>query len=476
MAKWLEFSLETLYPEGMDELVSFMSATAEKLNDLLSTTAEIIRISGNLVKGVVDVEGELLQGLLDSVQNQIDDLTSAGFYIIWHMPTTPLNTRKFYEFLDDLADSFDDNDDKQRPQFSEDAYMGALVLAAAFPTYTELADWVESFVNLMLDVNVSLSRKTFIDPDGLDAKSIDDYFDADSAQSGKKPDWTRGGIIDINKSFGEMLILLSNFIESFKGIESTQEIADTYADFIIAKAENMQILANRLEVLLNSMTLAFGQTGIYALPILGQGGNKMVQSALRNRSGDPSTIKTSSQRSSSKAIQALTDTYAEVSELPSGSSSFPAGEPREETLNAKLDAEQSLKDLENQIANNSTNRYGNSLNVSKAITNAINDEEVSFDVLTDKSYDDNGNPTSNYKDQKAGLNFEPTEAPDFVNLEHFAAGLMILTGGPSPEPANALLNLFGITGALAKAAEVGILNIGEQGGYITSITSGENNE
>ena len=110
MAKWLEFSLETLYPEGMDELVSFMSATAEKLNDLLSTTAEIIRISGNLVKGVVDVEGELLQGLLDSVQNQIDDLTSAGFYIIWHMPTTPLNTRKFYEFLDDLADSFDDND------------------------------------------------------------------------------------------------------------------------------------------------------------------------------------------------------------------------------------------------------------------------------------------------------------------------------------------------------------------------------
>ena len=78
-----------------------------------------------------------------------------------------------------------------------------------------------------------------------------------------------------------------------------------------------------------------------------------------------------------------------------------------------------------------------------------------------------------------GGRFEATNRPDFAELDNFAAGIMLLTGGPSAAAVESFLNLFGIAASAGAVAAKGGAEVAQQQKTTADIFSnnfGENYE
>jgi len=290
MAAWIPFTLERLFPNEMAQVASAITSAASVVADLLITIGTIIEIISTLLLGFVDIIAATLQALIDAIKNALRDLIATGFYVCFHYPSSwkldDWEARKFLSpkrFVQDLAHSFDDGLDSERPQFSDDAYVAGLVLMLGAPTLADLWELLKAFLALFKwDFEMPPPSK----PQENKAQPGD----------GLKPNWSSTNVGEWIPPLKTAVDEIIAFLDSLTVIPDLVALVRAFGEFVKRKGEKLKEFAEKLQALLTALATAIKQSGLWALPILGQGGNSLLKSALLSVSGVPEDPQTTSEK------------------------------------------------------------------------------------------------------------------------------------------------------------------------------------
>lgn len=347
MANWIPLTLGRAFLEPMEIAASALLTVVDLFANLLIVLGQIIEIIALLIMGLLNALAAAINALITAIKNFLNDLLSLGFYAFPYAPITKNTAKKFSEWLEVVASSFDRKTDKHRPEFSEDAYVGALTMCVAFPTFEELIEWWKAFMALWTT--------------GWDFDSswpIHDDPEEDIGGDPPNPHWYSAALKDI-EPVRRVLAQWIAVLDKFTLFDDINSIIQKFAQMLKRKGEQLQAFAAYTRQTILNLIKALSQTGIWVLPIYGRGGNALVQSALRNPSGEPAEIKSSAQKGAEEALAQLRNTVAQVGAIQPDTT-FIAPQNNmgnwDLTKSMQADLNQHLDQLENDVRMNPQGR------------------------------------------------------------------------------------------------------------------------
>jgi hypothetical protein len=184
--------------QSLSGVQAFMSNTVSIMEGILSTTKDIIEFVSALVFDVEDLNAAVLQAAIDTARDVLKDLVGdAGCYYLpipirqiteisdaINRPTLiappdpggaetvfdamlpPRSTNMTggnYGYLSDVMASLNDADDLMRPQFDQDAHIGALVVLAGVTSYLDIIPLIDKLQKLLSGDNGSAAGEGLVD-------------------------------------------------------------------------------------------------------------------------------------------------------------------------------------------------------------------------------------------------------------------------------------------------------------------------
>jgi len=269
MANWIDINLEDLLPESLERLIDQIAGLAEKVAIALQTLGTVVSIIGAFVQGVMDALASAIQLLLDAVNNFLNDLLHTGVYICVHMPTSLALARSPDKWIEDIALSFNDLNDLERPQFSDQAYVGGLVIMGGAPNFQDLWQILGQLLKLFnYDFNYKPTKKTPEENIALEG-------------TGRQPDWESTTLGETIPQLREMIQLLQQGLGLLSILPEIANAISQFGEWLKKKGDRLESLANKLYEAIKNLIAAIKQTGLYALPIAGKGGNTLLKGELR---------------------------------------------------------------------------------------------------------------------------------------------------------------------------------------------------
>jgi hypothetical protein len=304
MASWIPLTLGRAFLEPMEVASSHLLTVVDLFANLLIVLGQVLEIIGILIAGFFNALAMAINALLTAIKNFLNDLLATGFYVFPYAPLTKQTAVRFSEWLEVAASSLDKKGDKNQPEydppkFSNDAYVGALVTLLAFPTFEEIVDWWNAFLALWSDWSLGDIPSTSETPaDNLNGEV-------------PNPHWYSKKIKDY-KPIAEMLQAWISALDKFTQLDAINDVIQQFAEMLKRKGKQLKDFAEYTRRTILNLIEAISQTGVWVLPVYGRGGNELVKSALRNVTGEPSSIKSSAQEGAENAVSQLRQTISEI--------------------------------------------------------------------------------------------------------------------------------------------------------------------
>ena len=269
MAKWIDIDLEKLLPKALESLIDKVAGLATQVAEALKVLGTIVSIIGAFIQGVTALLASAIQLLLDAINDFLEDLLSTGVYVCAHVPTSLALAREPDIWLEDIAASFDDLSDNERPLFSEDAYVGGLVIMAGAPNFQDLWALLGKLLALFnFDFEYAPTDMT---PEENLAKG----------GTGRQPDWESTNLGELIPPLRDVIHTLQEGLGMLSVLPEAANAVSQFGDWLKKKGEKLENLATDLENLIMNLIEAIKQTGLYGLPIAGKGGSTLLQGELR---------------------------------------------------------------------------------------------------------------------------------------------------------------------------------------------------
>ena len=261
MSNWKAFSLNQVPPiPTAAQAARDAGSVAADVFDAAATGLDALSAALLLLSDRVD-----LSAAMQTLVNQLYDLFGSGVYM--YFDEGPVFNKLDPDGLSGMkarfTASFDDTGDGERPQFSGDAEVSALLIAIGANELPDLAN--------LLDMLLALFGLPQIDPNyppgGLD---IDWPTRTESGMS-TPPDWTSGTLADVVPLYGRLLDLLKRLAGMLNSGSTYSDIVDQLAAACHNKAIALRDFADELEAVINALA-ALATSGAYVVNLQSSSG------------------------------------------------------------------------------------------------------------------------------------------------------------------------------------------------------------
>jgi len=276
-AEWIEFDPSAIFPDEMAALVSAVEDTVDALVPAIQLLADAVRVAALFAQDLVDAQEAVISAMQDAIYQAVQQLTQTGIFWTFHMPVSLAGPIEPYTWLNDLALSFDDRMDPERPILVTPAFVGAVAVAVTTVDYADLFKQFRALFDLFNKLIAS-------------ADQVDHWYDDDNPFEvipgvGKAPNWGNMTLVDVIPPIADLVDLLLSFADSISAARSG--LLDDFADFLDQKAAIFQQIADQIEEILDTLLSLLDVSGAWLLPIYGEFDTEDIKTLLRTAEGGP---------------------------------------------------------------------------------------------------------------------------------------------------------------------------------------------
>jgi hypothetical protein len=289
MAAWTQ-EITFVPPATLATLLDDVDTLATAANATLDVAGAGLDAAKVLLTGTVSPDAAAAAALVTQGEGLIGDLFGAGLYKIFAHPWQHgvghgdgvFRSLSFPNCVQTIAQSFDDQGDPARPQFSPLAPMEMVALIPGGPSPS-------IFAQVLAAVNTLIDSREF----RLARRRLDQAFELERTrfnivQGSRLPDWESVTVRDILPALRPLETALRELIAMLKGYAAGgNKAVDAALDLIVTKRAQLADLQNKLA----AASALFGQglsgAGVYGLHVTGAAGTAGLKAALLSASGAP---------------------------------------------------------------------------------------------------------------------------------------------------------------------------------------------
>lgn len=276
-AKWIQFDPSALFPDELKAVAVVCQNTANTLAPLVRFLADATKLAATFAQNFLDPQAGIIKATQDLIYAAVQQLISTGVYWTFHIPGSFTMRLTPSRWLSELAVSFDDRMDPERPIMPTKGFVGALVICGTTESYPQL---IENFRALF-----ELFNK-FVAP----VEQTDNWQDPGNPWDvipgvGQAPNWG-------NKTLGELVPPINDLAQTLLGFAAqitaaSSSLLSEYADFLDLKADELEKIAAKLDEIVKQLEGFLDFKGAWLLPIYGEFDSDDIQNILTNSEGGP---------------------------------------------------------------------------------------------------------------------------------------------------------------------------------------------
>lgn len=141
---WKTIDLSSIFPPTLGALISLSSTIVGGVNTVLETFIVVAEIVKLFIVDYTDPILAIVEAFIEQLENFFKDLKETGVYMLSTYPESLQDKQTFGSFLNGIAASSIDTSDPHRPQFSEDASIGGIVIMAGAESALDIADLMKT--------------------------------------------------------------------------------------------------------------------------------------------------------------------------------------------------------------------------------------------------------------------------------------------------------------------------------------------
>ena len=309
---WTKKPIPAPLIDGVEELATNISSITQPVVTLLDLASSALEVAKIFFATQASPTTALANALIDEVQNLNNDIFGSGVFQLVVQPfeinkkfgvpligqAGPIDTEtKLFglqqtgtilpsndfgipsltpsRVIDKIVQSFDDQGDLERPQFSNNASVAAFGFMVSAPD-------VNGFVSLLEGLQAVWDFGAF-------SRLLNQMKQKANFPSGfptpvsRPPDWdsVRFNSIDFMKKTQDQLNNQLNFLRGLLG--STDNLLNDFLTLIERKINNLQATVSEFNELINTIKNATAASGVYVLDVpAGVGGNERLKQEIRD--------------------------------------------------------------------------------------------------------------------------------------------------------------------------------------------------
>lgn len=280
VAKWTEFDPAALFPQEMADLMSIIQSTANTVGTAVDLLADVADLVALIAQGLMDAQTAVVAALRQAVYAVIQQLQTTGVYWTWHLPISFTDTLTPARWCNDVAASFDDLMDEDRPMMPTPAFVGMVAIVGTTGSFGDLLGLLEKLFALM---------GKFVSPDWQRSRWIareDPFLVVPGV--GQAPDWGSLKLMDVIPPIGLIVDKLQEFCEWLNTAE--KGLIKDFADLLRAKAQVIKDFADTLQDILDLLLSLLSMDGLFVLSVYGEYDGEGLKDALRHTEGGPMEV------------------------------------------------------------------------------------------------------------------------------------------------------------------------------------------
>lgn len=279
-AKWSEFNPAGIIPEELADLAALAQDTAETLATGVEALATVVDIAAIFTQDFADIQAILIDETREAIFQAVQQLTQTGVFYTWYLPASFTTVLPPHQWLQDMAYSFDDKADPERPIITQKAFVGAICLTVTGDNFSDLLSQFRGLADLF---NKLIATETQVDS----WLGPEDPFVVVPGV-GQAPNWGNMTLSDVIPPIGDLVKELLAFAESITAARSG--LLATYAQFLRDKAEVLRAISDSLKEILASLLSLLSIKGAYVLPIYGEFDSEEIKQLLTGSQGGPTEV------------------------------------------------------------------------------------------------------------------------------------------------------------------------------------------
>lgn len=263
MTAWQTYTLADLFPAPIADAVEVLGDVSGQVGTAAEATAIAVEAISALIVDVADPLDAVVGQLVTTLRNAVGDTLKTGGYFYWDVEGWPIGAPQgLTSWLARWERSFDDPGDTNRPIFSADAEVGALLLIGG-------ADSLGDLMGLLQLLGELFGIKPFVDAwkrfvAGLTAADpLDDLVRGVPLA----PDWYSVELGEVVPPLGRIAALVNEAIDGLERAGGASDLLRDLAAALREKAERLRALSARLQALIDQIAAILAAGGLYVLPI-----------------------------------------------------------------------------------------------------------------------------------------------------------------------------------------------------------------
>lgn len=282
-ATWQQFSLDSLFPTEVSEAVSLLGDVSGQVAVAAETAATAVEALAAILVDVADPLDSVVGELVETLRNAVGDTLSTGVYFYWDVEGWPFGpSQGLIGWIARWERSFDDPGDENRPVFSNDAEVGAVLLIGG-------ADSLGDLMELLKALGELLGIQSFIDAwkrfeAGL---TSNDALEDLTRGVPLAPDWYSVELGEVVPPLNQVARIVNEAIDALARAGGAADLLRDLAAALREKVEALLALSARLQTLIDQLAAILEIGGLYALPIESAAGVEGIKAAVATAGNKP---------------------------------------------------------------------------------------------------------------------------------------------------------------------------------------------
>jgi len=276
-AAWIEFNPADIFPTGMVEVIEQVGTTVDALVPAIEFLESVARTAALFSQDLIDAQEAVITAMQETIYQITQQLTQTGIFWTFHMPVSLAATLPPEQWINDMAYSFDDRMDPERPILPTPAFVGAIAVACTVENYEDLFNLFRGLFDLF--------KRLIASEDQVARWFNDDNPFEVIPGVGKAPNWGNMTLVDLIPPIADLTQLLLSFADAISAARTG--LLTQFADFLAQKAALLQQIADQITAILDTLQALLDIEGAWLLPIYGEFDMEQIQNLLRSSEGGP---------------------------------------------------------------------------------------------------------------------------------------------------------------------------------------------
>jgi len=260
---WVSASLTELFPEVFEPLVAALEDSAEAITDALVFVRDAVVVFEDLIPfPISSVAGLSFEQLLADIQALLFDLVNAGIFLLLVEPDIGGST----VFSGKVTRSLFNEDDPNRPQISDNGFMGAVTIVGAAPTLAGVQDVIQSISTAFLGAPRLSQAQIGLDAIPSPTPIFEPHFTNRFTGEDVRERWMSATVLQAIPEAEELMQRLQDMVAGFQDLIQQNPLS-RYVAFLESRINQILASISQLRDILDGMAAAFDSTPVTVMLI-----------------------------------------------------------------------------------------------------------------------------------------------------------------------------------------------------------------